>query len=93
MALSQNERNRRYIAKLKAKLIDYYGNKCRDCPKKRFLDFAHTKTTKLTGSKGRGKLKRLLDVKNNLDCYTLLCKRCHLKFDLNWWEKEKKVPF
>jgi len=71
-----------YLNKLKIKLIKALGSDCRMCGHRIKLEFAHVKRTSLCGKTGRGKCKRLYDVKNNLSSYILLCKRpCHLKFD------------
>jgi len=71
-----------YLNKLKIKLIKALGSDCRMCGHRVKLEFAHVRRTKLCGKTGRGKCKRLYDVKNNLSSYILLCKRpCHLEFD------------
>jgi len=71
-----------YLNKLKSKLIKALGSDCRMCGHRRKLEFAHVKRTQLCGKTGRGKCKRLYDIKNNLSSYILLCKRpCHLNFD------------
>jgi len=71
-----------YLNKLKIKLIKALGSDCRMCGHRRKLEFAHVRRTKLCGKTGRGKCKRLYDIKNNLSSYILLCKRpCHLEFD------------
>lgn len=72
--------SKEYIENLKNELLDYYGVKCKRCGSTTDLQFAHTKPTGLNGA-GRGKYRRLRDVKNNLDCYTLLCDKCHKEFD------------
>lgn len=61
-----------YLERLKRKLLNYYGNKCCVCGSTENLEFAHKQPTKLSGI-GRGKSKRLIDVKNNLDKYALTC--------------------
>lgn len=53
-----------------------HGNKCIICGKKKRLEFAHIKPTKLSG-RGRGSKHRYLDIKKNKDCYVLVCKGCH----------------
>lgn len=44
------------------------------------LQFAHVKRTKLNG-RGRGRKERYYDVVKNPDCYILLTKDCHKRFD------------
>ncbi len=71
-----------------------FGNKCLLCDKRNILEFAHISPTKLNGS-GRGKRKRYYDMKNNKNCYALLCKHCHVQADENEeiMEKIKKRRF
>ena len=57
-----------------------FGNKCLLCNNSHALEFAHINSTKLSGS-SRGKQKRYYDIKNNKECYALLCKKCHRKAD------------
>jgi formate-dependent nitrite reductase cytochrome c552 subunit len=71
---------RRWRKRLKSELIRQLGGKCRDCRRKTGLQFAHVRPTGLSGP-GRGTNERLLDVRRNLDCYTLLCPVCHVRFD------------
>ncbi len=70
------------INKLQKKLKRLLGRDCKECGTRRRLEFAHVKKTKLCGIVGRGKSKRMYDIKNNLNCYILLCRSCHRKFDL-----------
>ena len=69
-----------YATVLREKLIAQFGGKCRECDCKEKLEFAHIKPTLVSG-KGRGKIRRTYDVKNNPDCYALLCHRHHKEFD------------
>lgn len=60
-----------------------FGGKCLnpDCDRLcSHLHFAHIKPTSLFG-RGRGKMKRYYNIKNNIFYYTLLCADCHKKFD------------
>lgn len=72
-------------------LLDQHQRECAHCGKEYRLNFrdgkpdpnlqfAHTSPTSLNGM-GRGKWNRLLDIKKHPECYILLCKRCHYKFD------------
>jgi len=70
-----------YLNKLKIKLQKALGSDCRKCGHRRKLEFAHIKRTTLCGKTGRGKCKRLYDIKNNLGSYILLCHSCHVDFD------------
>jgi len=70
-----------YLNKLKIILQKALGSDCRKCGHRSKLEFAHVKKTKLTGITGRGKCKRLYDIKNNLGSYILLCHGCHRQFD------------
>lgn len=76
------ERTKNHNGRLKAWLLDYFGNKCAHCPETdvAVLEFAHQAWTKIHG-KGRGKRHRLYDIKNNLDMYILLCHDCHYDYD------------
>ena len=69
------------VNKLQKELLKLLGKSCRKCGTKGKLQFAHVRKTKLCGKTGRGKQARMYDVKNNLDCYILLCKSCHREFD------------
>jgi hypothetical protein len=44
------------------------------------LEFAHTKPTKLNG-RGRGIIRRALDIRKHPGCYVLACRRCHSVMD------------
>ena len=62
------------------------------------LQFAHVRPTKLKGV-GRGKSRRLLDVKHHPSCYELMCgsvrgNGCHEAFDralANWGGQANKI--
>ena len=70
-----------FCDEMKKDLQKKLGSDCRKCGHRSKLEFAHVKRTKLSGKTGRGKKKRLYDIKNNLHCYILLCKPCHRQFD------------
>lgn len=63
-----------YWKQLKKKLHSLYGNRCYFCSATTGLEFAHVLPTKLNG-KGRGRSRRLIDVKHNTDKYLLTCKK------------------
>lgn len=74
-----------------------FGGRCKKCGAKRSgsrngrktgpLEFAHSKPTGLCGM-GRGLKARFFDILRNLDCYVLLCTRCHRVMDnAKWIEK------
>jgi 5-methylcytosine-specific restriction endonuclease McrA len=65
-------------------LIDSMGGKCANCGNSILndLQFAHVKETSLSNSNGRGWDNRFKDVVANNDCYRLLCKVCHYRFDV-----------
>ena len=66
------------------KLRELRGNKCEVCDKpERFdkkgqsnLQFAHIKRTPVMG-RGRGQMRRYMDIIAHPDCYKLVCKPCH----------------
>ncbi len=81
-------KERRYIEKKKAELINFYGARCNNIQcRRRYnlgfkpLEFAHITPTKLSGRNGRGKRNRILDVNKNRKKYMLLCPECHDLFD------------
>ncbi|GEM_PF-2451486 len=77
------ERQKRYIERLRTRLMAERGNKCERCgagPEANPLEWAHVKPTALYG-RGRGSAHRLLDVKNNPDHYKLFCVPCHKDHD------------
>jgi len=71
------------LNRLQQNLIEILGGKCRGegCNKRTKLDFAHVKITNLSGETGRGKSRRIYDVKKHITSYILLCKPCHRHFD------------
>lgn len=75
-----SDRQRRYIQRLKARLLEMFGNRCQDCGDTYNLQFAHVMPTGLDGP-GRGMRKRLMDVYRNPLHYNLLCKDCHDELD------------
>lgn len=70
----------RYVQRVRAELEAALGGRCRDCGVEWGLEFAHLEPTECVG-RGRGKYKRLKDVRENMDKYTLLCQPCHEAFD------------
>ena len=74
-----NQSNR-WIVKAFKELRKEFGNECQVCGDKENLEFAHVRKTELEG-KGRGRKERYYDIKNNKDCYMLLCKACHKSMD------------
>lgn len=73
-----------------------FGGKCIICGKMWALEFAHLKDTGLSGD-GRGQRKRYYDIKNHPECYTLMCKEDHHKFDrispelkVEWLQQNRK---
>lgn len=68
-----------------------FGGKCRECGAKSSgkdlpLEFAHVKPTGCVG-RGRGQRVRYWDIKKNPTCYALMCRRCHKKFDADYWAR------
>lgn len=63
-----------------AALVAEYGSVCLHCESRLDLEFAHTEPTGLCGN-GRGKYRRLRDVRRNPTKYILLCMTCHDLFD------------
>lgn len=86
LRIRERLRQRRYLEGLQQRLVDALGGRCRSCTRKAGLEFAHIKPTGSTG-RGRGKKARLLDVKNNLDAYALLCRPHHLAYDRDHWTR------
>lgn len=66
--------------RLHRKIIKQFGGKCQGCGKTKSLQFAHTKTTELSGA-GRGTIARLKDIMAHPKCYALFCRDCHLDYD------------
>jgi hypothetical protein len=62
-------------------LRNVFGGQCSKCGEQNNLHFAHIKPTSLSGP-GRLTDDRNRDVKNNPDCYLLLCVECHKTMDL-----------
>lgn len=72
--------NKRWRNRLHAALITEMGGRCEECGSLAPLEFAHKEPTGLSGP-GRGRDKRLLDVRRNMSKYRLLCKGCHVDYD------------
>lgn len=78
-------RRLRWIKRTREWLRKFYGNRCNapKCRKEGLLgrwEFAHLAPTKLMG-RSRGRIERLLDVKNNPEKYTLMHRACHHDYD------------
>lgn len=71
--LTKSQRERRRVRRRFEELKIKFGGKCFYCSQNFLLEFAHVKSTKLSG-RGRGFVKRYYDIKNNPDCYKLTCK-------------------
>ena len=56
------------------------GDRCYACGSVMNLEFAHLRATGLCG-RGRGQIARYYDIAHNPECYTLLCRPCHLDLD------------
>ncbi len=63
-----------------------WGGRCVECGDTHRLEFAHLpgKPTGIEG-KGRGMPQRYYDIRNNPQCYVLLCQRDHKKLDGRTW--------
>ena len=73
----------RLIKRKIPELRERMGGKCANpkCPNPtENSQFAHVKRTRLKG-RGRGRKERYYDVVKHPDCYILLSKDCHKKFD------------
>lgn len=65
-------------------LINDFGGKCAYCGSSDDLEFAHIHGAETgVGGEGRGSYKRLKDWKEFSECYVLLCKADHVKYDHN----------
>ncbi len=73
-------RFKRYLDRLERRLLAQRGNECQKCGSKDWLEWAHLEPTGLKGE-GRGKRRRLLDVKRNPTRHALLCKLDHAELD------------
>lgn len=81
--------NRGYCKRKMASLRAERGNRCENCQRPLTFDerghpnlqWAHLRPTGLSG-KGRGYNHRVLDIRRNPDHYALLCRDCHISFDL-----------
>ena len=93
MTLKQDKK-RKALNELQQRLQYLLGGKCRGegCHKITKLDFAHVKRTKLCGESGRGKSRRMYDIKKNLTSYILLCKPCHRTFDTKYGYRHVLPP-
>lgn len=89
MSRSTSPRFRRYMRDLRAAR----GNRCEECGvllqvegNQVNLQFAHITPTGLRGH-GRGRNRRILDIRKNPGSYRLLCLDCHERID----HEEKEV--
>lgn len=69
-----------------------YCNCCVVCKGKEDLEFAHLEKTQVWHS-GRGKFKRVKDILENPDKYTLLCNDCHHDFDTDKDDRKRMFPY
>lgn len=69
-------------------LIEIFGGCCKTCGGADTLEFAHLEPTDTTGL-GRGSYKRVKDVKQNPQAYTLLCQPCHKEKDGPLWRNRR----
>lgn len=69
-----------------------YCNRCVVCKGAGDLEFAHLTETRVWRM-GRGKYRRVRDILENPDKYTLLCDDCHKDFDSNIEDRQKMGPF
>lgn len=76
-------------------LIIEFGGKCQDCGKTEedfidrlisdklvSLEFAHKVGTRFKLGKSRGQNKRIGEIIKNKQNFLLLCKECHVKYDM-----------
>lgn len=68
--------NNEYRKRLRVRLVQQFGGRCEECGVEEGLEFAHVEPTGLNGE-GRGRAKRIFDVKKNPRSYRLLCMTCH----------------
>ncbi len=67
---------REYRQRLKKRVAEQHGTKCRTCGSNRRLQLAHRRPTDCRGE-GRGQTNRLLDALKNPAAYILECVVCH----------------
>jgi hypothetical protein len=53
------------------------------------LEFAHKHPTGCVG-RGRGRADRYHDVKNNPECYQLMCRKHHVLYDADFWARKER---
>lgn len=71
------------------------GNKCqvKGCKSRRALEFHHVQETSLAG-RGRGLVRRALDVRKNPGSYILVCRKHHVKFHPDYFlDADKKRKY
>jgi hypothetical protein len=66
--------------------VEHNGHRCYA---KGELEFAHIKPSGLSG-RSRGQSRRYYDIKKNPECYKLMCKYHHNKFDREYWRNLQK---
>ncbi|MGH7259958.1 MAG: hypothetical protein ACREI9_04670 [Nitrospiraceae bacterium] len=108
------ERKKRWYAAEMERLRERFGGECGECGithgALRYLqngnvlvmtlEFAHVEATGLKG-RGRGRTKRIHDIRRNPEAYRLLCRQCHMDLDFNGHDRwnpqaskpELEVPF
>ncbi len=69
-----------WVRKAFDRLKQEFGDRCMTCESEENLEFAHVFPTDLTG-RSRGRKERYYDIKNNKECYVLLCRDCHIERD------------
>jgi hypothetical protein len=78
-----NARNLHAKTRERQILVEKLGGKCVFCGSTYNLQFAHIKPTSLKG-RGRGRKERFRDIRQNIDCYALMCGGsfgCHKSYD------------
>lgn len=76
MATRQNE----WVKRVWQETIEAFGAACAHCGLQWDLEFAHKEPTRVKG-RGRGKSRRLADIRKHPEKYLLLCVECHATFD------------
>lgn len=76
--------NRMYIIRLRNRLLKQFGNVCQcGCNSQERLEFAHKDHSQGdVHGRGRGQMRRMLDVKNHSELYLLMTHDCHQQYDL-----------
>jgi len=87
------KKSRRTYGEKLDEIREQRGGVCKICggnrnARKKKLQFAHVKPTNVSGM-SRGSWKRYYDIKNNPDCYEILCIPCHNDFDCGKYEYDE----